>query len=1166
MGKRIRNFVLLFTTILLLVVVVAGAALWWRVSQGPVSFAFLKDTVQERINASLPDVSVQISDVVVERDKKTGQPRFRLKDVKFSNAKGRLIARAPSAAIDVRISSLLAGRIEPHALELIGAKLLVQRTAQGEIGFGFGALNSVPITDPIKGSRKGVGKGQEKKSNKLELDGVEFITTKAANLLDLLSGKNNGSPESFQSLSKLDSLRITQTSITLYDQTNGAIWHSPKANLVFRRAPYGFALFVDAEIAARKHPWRIEMTAHYRNKVGKFKVSSRVFGLVPAEISKDVFALSQLAQVQLPLAGHVEAEFTKSGKLTQASAELSASAGRVGFPGYISEPIIIDEGLVRLDFEPKTGDILIGNSSIFVGGSQAELTGRISPIRNTQGKLTNIAIKLNSKNVAINATGGVKNPVVFDTVKFDGVASLETPRLTVNDLILMAGNSGIRVRGYFIGDGHAAGVFLGGTIRDLPAATIKKLWPPVVAKGAREWITENVKSGRMTTGAFKVAIPAKTIEAASNDVPIPDEMVDFKFELKDVRTKYYKDLPVLTGASGTGVLTGNHFTLNVKGGQAQLSKNHTIKLLTATMNSVDLTKPVTPSTLKIKIAGPAASLLKLVNHKSLKLAQGSGLSDAKVSGKGVVTVNLDLPLSRKMVESQVKTTASANWSNAGIKGVLNGADVTKGDINIVVSSTSITAKGKASLNGLPARIQWSRPIGTSKNPRTKLVVSTTVTENKRKELGVDLSRFVRGRVGLKMTSVLRGNDIVSTLVQADLSKAILVLDELNWVHPAGKKTTATFNFSIKNGIRKITNLKVSGGGMKVAGNLTIDKNGKFIKASFPKFLLDRTKNMSLVATRSKGHLLIAVKGKIFDARPFINQAFSVRSTPKKAKSGDQLPTTIKLNFKTIVANRGEQIKNMHGELRTHNGKILRANLRGQFVGGAPLSLQIGPNNKGGRNLQFISRDAGAAVRAANLYSKIVGGTLALQANLAVGKKSGIEKGLLILRHFTVLDDTTLKKISSQRRTARNSGPRKKRLRADSKFRKLKIPFSTDERFVRIGDALIQGAEIGGTANGRIRKSDGAMEIGGAIIPAYQLNSAISGVPVLGQILTGGKGQGIFGLTYVLRGTIAKPKFLVNPVSALAPGFLRQLFTLGGGNVGADGTGTKRKKKKEHLQN
>jgi hypothetical protein len=80
------------------------------------------------------------------------------------------------------------------------------------------------------------------------------------------------------------------------------------------------------------------------------------------------------------------------------------------------------------------------------------------------------------------------------------------------------------------------------------------------------------------------------------------------------------------------------------------------------------------------------------------------------------------------------------------------------------------------------------------------------------------------------------------------------------------------------------------------------------------------------------------------------------------------------------------------------------------------------------------------------------------------------------------------------------------------------------------------------AKGTVRKGDGAMCITGTMIPAQGINGGfIDDVPLVGQILTGGSGEGIIGITFALGGTIAQPKYQVNPLSALAPGFLRKFF-------------------------
>jgi hypothetical protein len=193
-------------------------------------------------------------------------------------------------------------------------------------------------------------------------------------------------------------------------------------------------------------------------------------------------------------------------------------------------------------------------------------------------------------------------------------------------------------------------------------------------------------------------------------------------------------------------------------------------------------------------------------------------------------------------------------------------------------------------------------------------------------------------------------------------------------------------------------------------------------------------------------------------------------------------------------------------------------------------------------MRFVARDAGAALRAANIYSKVSGGQIELFAQLGSVADSSIQRGQLVVRNFEVRDETALSDIDHPN-TARGqkTGPRREALT----FTRFTMPFSTDKTFVRIGDSLLKGPDMGASLQGVIRKRDGAIDIGGTIIPAYALNAALSDVPLLGEILTGGKGQGVFGLNFALRGTMSQPQFVVNPVSAIAPGFLRRLFDIGG---------------------
>jgi len=68
-----------------------------------------------------------------------------------------------------------------------------------------------------------------------------------------------------------------------------------------------------------------------------------------------------------------------------------------------------------------------------------------------------------------------------------------------------------------------------------------------------------------------------------------------------------------------------------------------------------------------------------------------------------------------------------------------------------------------------------------------------------------------------------------------------------------------------------------------------------------------------------------------------------------------------------------------------------------------------------------------------------------------------------------------------------------------------------------------------------------LELSGTLVPAYSLNSVLGNLPVLGPILLGGEGEGIFGANFRIAGPASDPKITVNPLSALAPGVLRKLF-------------------------
>ena len=112
------------------------------------------------------------------------------------------------------------------------------------------------------------------------------------------------------------------------------------------------------------------------------------------------------------------------------------------------------------------------------------------------------------------------------------------------------------------------------------------------------------------------------------------------------------------------------------------------------------------------------------------------------------------------------------------------------------------------------------------------------------------------------------------------------------------------------------------------------------------------------------------------------------------------------------------------------------------------------------------------------------------------------------------------------------------------FDTLNIPFVSSNGVFTIKEGRASGVSLGFTASGKVYRAAELYDIKGTMVPAYALNSALGSIPVLGQLLTGGeKGSGVFAVNYSVTGPIEEPVVNVNPLSALAPGILRNVFGL-----------------------
>ena len=103
---------------------------------------------------------------------------------------------------------------------------------------------------------------------------------------------------------------------------------------------------------------------------------------------------------------------------------------------------------------------------------------------------------------------------------------------------------------------------------------------------------------------------------------------------------------------------------------------------------------------------------------------------------------------------------------------------------------------------------------------------------------------------------------------------------------------------------------------------------------------------------------------------------------------------------------------------------------------------------------------------------------------------------------------------------------------------LEINLKDDNNVTTIEEVLALGPSVSVHMDGYIEKKSGLSSLSGTIVPAKMLNSLISKIPVVGNILVGSKaGEGVFGVSFKMKGLPGKVKTTVNPVKTITPRFI-----------------------------
>jgi hypothetical protein len=106
------------------------------------------------------------------------------------------------------------------------------------------------------------------------------------------------------------------------------------------------------------------------------------------------------------------------------------------------------------------------------------------------------------------------------------------------------------------------------------------------------------------------------------------------------------------------------------------------------------------------------------------------------------------------------------------------------------------------------------------------------------------------------------------------------------------------------------------------------------------------------------------------------------------------------------------------------------------------------------------------------------------------------------------------------------------------FERMEINFLKNEKILKIDEIFAVGPSISILMEGYVDNKSGLVSLRGTMVPAKNLNKMISKIPILGDILIPKEiGEGLFGVSFKMKGLPEELKTSVNPIKTLTPRFI-----------------------------
>ena len=402
-------------------------------------------------------------------------------------------------------------------------------------------------------------------------------------------------------------------------------------------------------------------------------------------------------------------------------------------------------------------------------------------------------------------------------------------------------------------------------------------------------------------------------------------------------------------------------------------------------------------------------------------------------------------------------------------------------------------------------------------------ISWNLNDSKNKE-----REFFNGELNLEQT--YNDNYDVDLRFKAKNASSLPKIAIMNYSFEKSGVSEVKTKFSInKNKSIFFKNLKIENRDNEFrVKDLRLDKDYNLInfKEIYVKTSIDNNINNEFkIINKDK----ISIEGKVFDAKMLIKE---LSKDSKKNKFFKGISKDIKIDFNKILKGAKFPIKNFSLVGKINKGEFEKILAKSDLSDSKHLDISLKKQKKtDSKILEVYSDIAVPLLNDYKFFQGLEGGNLIYVSKFNKKNSSNV----LTINNFKLNKAPALAKLL----TLADLKGLTDTLKGDGiAFDTLAIKYESNPEKMDIKEIFMIGPSISILIEGYVEKKSGLISLRGTLVPAKTLNTIISKIPLVGNILVGSKiGEGIFGISFKIKGLPNDLKTTVNPVKTLTPRFI-----------------------------